>query len=205
MKSDKRTRFLVFLAISSLSAIVGCARSPGPSNSSPGAVAAEFLLTDEPADAIGVIECRTRLEAAEGPQDVVVIGQIDGLGQPTWDPERAIFMIADLSLATSEDQQDQDLDAKHDADNCPFCRAKKKKELAGLAMIQVVDATGQNPSVDARDLLGLEDGATIVICGTAELDSIGTLCVQTSKIFVRPLQALRRRCACYGCPLRSAL
>ena len=61
------------------------------------------------------------------------MGRIDGLSQPTWDPERAAFMLADLSLAAKPagDDEDHDETPKHDAENCPFCKVKTKKELAG--------------------------------------------------------------------------
>jgi hypothetical protein len=166
----------------------GCGNSSGTSGGSVGAARAKYLLATEPAAAQSVMDVHSQLEEQKAPADVVIVGRIGGLGQPTWDPEQAAFMVADLSLAQEAEaaQEHHDETPKHDADNCPFCRVQKKKELAGLALVQVVDAEGSVPPVDARELLGLCDGQTIVIRGKGEVDSLGTLVVRTDGIYVRP-------------------
>ena len=75
---------------------------------------------------------------------------------------------------------------QHDAEACPFCRAEKKKQLASTALVQVVDAEGQVPAVDARKLLGLEEGQTIVVRGEAQIDGLGNLAVRAAGVYVRP-------------------
>jgi len=74
----------------------------------------------------------------------------------------------------------------NDADNCPFCRAKKAKLLASTALVQVVDAEGNVPAMDARKLLGLKEGRTIVVRGEAQIDGLGNLAVRAAGIYVRP-------------------
>ena len=77
----------------------GCLDSTGTDRDAAGAAGADFLLNAEPEAAQSVVDVRTLLEEKKEPTNVVVVGRIDGLGQPTWDPERAAFMLADLSLA----------------------------------------------------------------------------------------------------------
>ncbi len=122
----------------------GCLDSTGTDRDAAGAAGADFLLNAEPEAAQSVVDVRTRLEEKKEPTNVVVVGRIDGLGQPTWDPERAAFMLADLSLAPTKasEEAEHDETPKHDAENCPFCREKQKKALAGLALIQMVDPSG---------------------------------------------------------------
>jgi hypothetical protein len=166
----------------------GCLDSTGTDRTAAGAAGADFLLNAEPEAAQSVVDVRTRLEERKEPTNVVVVGRIDGLGQPTWDPERAAFMLADLSLAPTKasEEAEHDETPKHDAENCPFCRAKQKKALAGLALIQMVDPSGTIPAVDARQLLGLSDGQTIVVRGEGQVDKLGTVVVRASGIYVRP-------------------
>ena len=165
--------------------LTGCGNSASGPRADASTDGAKYLLSDEPADARGVVEIRKAIEESGKPAEVVVVGRVGGLGQPTWDPDRASFMIGDLSLK-GEEEADHDGAPKHDADACPFCRAKKKKQAAGLAMIEIVDRRGEIPSVDARDLLGLSEGQTIVLRGSVELNSLGNLIVRTSGIYVRP-------------------
>jgi len=166
----------------------GCGRSTGPHYGAARAAGEKYLLNAEPAVAQSVVDVRALLEEQKAPADVVIVGRISGLGQETWDPDRAAFMVADLSLAGHEEAaaDKHDETPKHDAEACPFCRVKKKKELAGLALVQVVDADGSTPLVDARRLLGLQDGQTIVVRGQGEIDKLGTLVVRTQGIYVRP-------------------
>ena len=76
----------------------GCQKSSDTDRGATSAAAAEYLLDAEPAAAQSVVDVRALLEEKKEPTDVVVVGRIGGLGQPTWDPEQAAFMIADLSL-----------------------------------------------------------------------------------------------------------
>lgn len=166
----------------------GCRQSTGVNLGAASASGAKYLLDAEPPAAQSVVDVRALLEEKKAPADIVVVGRISGLSQPTWDPEQAAFMVADLSLAGEEQaaEDEHDETPKHDAEGCPYCRGKKKKELAGLALVQVVDADGSIPSVDARELLGLQDRQTIIVRGQGEIDKLGTLVVRANGIFVRP-------------------
>jgi hypothetical protein len=145
-------------------------------------------LATEPAAAQSIVEARGGLEGKPAAQDVVLVGRIDGLSQPTWDPQRAAFMLADLSLQAKSDAggESHDETPKHDAENCPFCKVKSKKELASLALVEVVDELGSVPQVDARELLGLKDGQVVVVRGQGQVDDLGNMVVRASGLFVRP-------------------
>ncbi len=163
--------------------VAGCGGTQDGAAGSVSAAGKQFLLSQEPDAALEVLKARATLEESGEPCELVLVGRIDGLGQKTWDPDRAAFMLADLSLKSEEPEHDDN--AKHDADNCPFCNAKKQDELAGLAMVEIVDANGNVPQVSAQELLGLTEGQTVVLRGKAKLDKLGTLVVRTSSIFVR--------------------
>jgi len=177
------TLFLFGTTCTACLVLAGCANST--SSESGGAVNGQaFLLREPPADPLGVMACRERLEERDEPLEVSLVGRVGGLSQPTWDPEQAVFMVADLGLEQHEASED---DAPpHDADNCPYCRARKQKELAGLAMIKLVDAQGNTPAVSARQLLGVSEGQTIIVQGTAQLDpNLGSLLVETRGVYVQ--------------------
>jgi len=176
-----------FVLVGLLSA--GCERTSAPGEPDSGESAAVYLLTDEPPGARGVLEVRAELESNDQPGtavDVVLVGRIGGVEGATWDPDRAAFSVQDLSAV---EHAKVDEAPQHDADSCPYCREGKKKRLASTALVQVVDAQGNVPSVDARKLLGLEDGQTVVVRGTAQIDSLGNLTVRAAGVFVRPESA----------------
>jgi hypothetical protein len=144
------------------------------------------LLKDEPPGARGVLDIRADLESREKPEEavgVVLVARIGGVEGYTWDPNRAAFTVQDLPAAEHAESEET---PQHDAENCPFCRAKKKKLLASTALVQVVDSQGAVPAVDARKLLGLEEGQTIVVRGEAQIDGLGNLAVRAAGVYVRP-------------------
>jgi hypothetical protein len=171
-----------------LCSMMGCESADrGSSGRAPGGE--KYLLATEPSPAQSIVESRSDLEGQSTAQDVVLVGRIDGMSQPTWDPQRAAFMLADLSLpakSTSGEDEAHDETPKHDAENCPFCKVKTKKELAALAMIEMVDEQGTVPKVDARELLGLKEGQVVVVRGQGQVDDLGNMVVRASGLFVRP-------------------
>ncbi len=165
--------------------LAGCARTADHDARTPGGSAA-YLLAEEPQGAKGVLEIRAGLEsggATESAAEVVLVARIGGVEGAIWDPARAAFTVQDLSAV---EHADVDEAPQHDADSCPFCRAEKKKKLASTALVEVVDAQGNVPVVDARKLLGLKEGQTVVVRGHAQIDSLGNLAVRAAGVFVRP-------------------
>ena len=166
--------------------LAGCNRSEVRDAAQADGPAAAYLLKDEPPGARGVLDIRADLEGREKPEEavgVVLVARVGGVEGYTWDPNRAAFTVQDLPAA---EHAESDETPQHDAENCPFCRAEKKKLLASTALVQVVDAQGAVPAVDARKLLGLEEGQTIVVRGEAQIDGLGNLAVRAAGVYVRP-------------------
>ncbi len=182
---NRRGDAAVALALAGL-LLAGCSRSAIRNAGQADGLAAAFLLKEEPSGARNVLDIRAELEGREkrgGAIPVVLVARIGGVEGATWDPNRAAFTVQDVPAAGPAES---DPPAQHDADNCPFCRAKKKQQLASTALVQVVDAQGQVPAVDARKLLGLEEGQTIVVRGEAQIDGLGNLAVRATGVYVRP-------------------
>src|SRR5262245_8783851 len=78
----------------SLGMLAGC----GGSEAKLAQARARFLLAEEPADAIGLMELR------ESPQsgDVVVVGRVGGVSEP-WSKGQALFVISDPSADGCEE------------------------------------------------------------------------------------------------------
>jgi hypothetical protein len=144
------------------------------------------LLNDEPPGAQGLLEIRAELEKRDTSAqraEVVLLARVGGAEGSTWDPACAAFTVTDLSLVPEGTETHGA--PQHDADTCPFCRAKKKKRLAATALVQMVDAQGKVPAVDARKLLGLTESQTIVVCGEARIDGLGSLAVRARSLYLR--------------------
>jgi hypothetical protein len=145
-----------------------------------------YLLAEEPPGARGVLETKTALEESEDPAqpvDLVLVGRVGGVAGFIWEPDRAAFTVLDSTVA---DSGHADGPVGHDADNCPFCRANKKKALAATAMVRLVDERGEVPAVNAQTLLGLAEGQTVVVRGQGYIGGLGNLVVDANSLFVRP-------------------
>ena len=180
---DLRLSGIPPLAIS-LILLVGCAPAP-PGNGAATREAEVQLLKEEPLGARGVLEIKEDLASREAPDQwtsVVLLARIGGIDDQTWDPNRAAFVVIDLS---SVEEVSQHAATEHDSDQCPFCREKKRKLLESTAMVEIVDVSGEVPSVDAQTLLGLEQGQDIVVRGEARIDSLGSLTVRAAGIYLR--------------------
>src|SRR5262249_43568391 len=136
-----------------------------------------YLLTDEPNGAKGVIEARK--DAKDG-DEVVVLGRIGGNARP-WVEGRAAFWIGDDSLKACKDTQD---------DDCPtpwgYCCTPKEELVKAMATVKVVDEQGQTVAKDARELLGVKELQTVVVRGRAKRDEEGNLTVLVAAVYARP-------------------
>jgi len=149
---------------------------------------ARFLLAEEPAGAVGILEHREAIGAPatdvdvapEEPMpaaDVVLWGRIGGK-KHTWSERSAEFVITDPTFAL------QAGDHACTDDNCPFCKDKHDAASAE-AIVSLIDDQGQVPAVDARRLLPLEEGQMVVIRGQAEVNSLGLLTVRATGLYLR--------------------
>jgi hypothetical protein len=135
----------------------------------------QFLLAEEPAGAIGILDFR---EAPPAEPEVALLGRIGGV-KTTWSTESAEFLITDPA-------HEPEAAGKHVCtdDNCPFCKGKQKLDSAE-AIVMLTDAGGRVPAVDARRLLPLAEGQLVVVRGKAEINPIGQLVVRASGVYVR--------------------
>jgi len=142
------------------------------------------LLGEEPSGARGVLEVKAELESREKPDqwaDVVLVGRIGSIEGETWDPDRAAFVVVDTSYVEPENTHES---PQHDADNCPFCRANRKKLFDRTALVELLDSTGQVPPVHAGKLLGVDEGQTVFLQGEGRIDGLGNLAIRATGVFV---------------------
>src|SRR3954468_13327334 len=90
--------------------IAGCGRGSQHAN-----LGRRFLLPDEPAGAIGIIDYH---ESEPKATDVTLVGQI-GFKNLKWSTQSAMFLLIDPTEAMEVGGH-----VCHD-ENCPFCKGKK--------------------------------------------------------------------------------
>jgi len=139
-----------------------------------------FLLADEPAGAVGILDFREALPADEETtaQEITLLGRIGG-GDPTWSSQSAAFLVSDPSHEIAADSQHVCT-----SDNCPFCKAKKSEDKSH-AIVMLTDGDNRVPPHDARKLLPLEEGQMVVVRGRAEINALGQLIVHARSLYVR--------------------
>lgn len=143
-------------------------------------VGQQFVLAEEPAGAVGILDYRESLpEGAEPePAEVALLARIGG-GNPTWSSQSASFLVCDPShLVAAESQH------VCTSDNCPFCKAKKGEDKSH-AIVMLTGSDNRVPPHDARKLLPLEEGQMVVVRGRAEVNALGQLIVHARGVYVR--------------------
>jgi hypothetical protein len=161
----------------------GCGGNSGAGSHELMAEGRQFLLTDEPAGAIGILEFREETPAevdgdSAEPRDIVLLGKIGGGGQATWSPTSAEFMLIDPTFELEAG------DHICTDGNCPFCKGKDEKDKA-QAIVSLVGADGRVPDAPVRKLLPLEEGQIVVVRGQAEVNSLGVLVVRANGLAIR--------------------
>ena len=173
------TRNTIFLGLAlAASLLAGCGQNENPSgNASTGGGTAgaesDYLLAVEPSGAVGVVEAR---ETIQNDDEVTLVGRIGGDAKP-FVKGTAAFTIVDLSLKPCPD--DEGCPAPWDY-CCDFDKLPSHK-----AMVKVVDDQGSLVSVDAKELLGVEELATVVVRGRAKRDEAGNLTVLADGVYLR--------------------
>jgi hypothetical protein len=139
---------------------------------------AKYILAEEPAGAVGVLDART---GQTDLHNVVVVGRVGG-PHATWEKGKATFVISDPSV--DHDHANQ---PGHDEDNCPFCKARKKagKTPDPTAIVQIRGDDGHILPIDAQELLNIREGQLVVVKGSGDIDTIGNLIVAASGVFIR--------------------
>jgi len=163
--------------VACLATVVGCAQSAAGPSPEHAALGQKFLLAEEPGGAVGIIDYRES-PPTEEQADVTLVGRIGG-GKLTWSNQSATFLLSDPTHEIGAG-------AEHEchSDNCPFCKGKTNADHA-QAIVMLMGSDGKVPAVDARKLLPLEEGQTVVVSGRAEVNAIGQLVVHARGLYVR--------------------
>jgi len=160
-----------------LALLLGCAqRAPAPSGEH-AALGQKFLLGQEPAGAVGILDFRESPAAAQA-ADVALVGKIGG-GKLTWSSQSASFLLSDPAHAIAAGSEHE-----CHSDNCPFCKGKQGADQS-RAIVMLTGDDGKVPSIDARKLLPLEEGQMVVVSGRAEVNALGQLVVYARGLYVR--------------------
>lgn len=176
MKSLALTLFAIAPA---LSALVGCGTAPA-TEARTSRVAAkvdgtQFLLSEEPDGAVGVIAAR---ESAQDGEPLVLVGRIGGTANP-WIEGRAAFTLLDASMTVVAEGEDTAEGQICTGDCCATER------LACTNLVKIIDAKGQVVQVDCRELLGLKESDMVVIQGTAKKDNTGNFSMLANRLYIR--------------------
>jgi hypothetical protein len=164
------------LFVSAVAVFAGCSETNSGPNG-PSADGAKYLLTSEPAGALGVLDARKTTKDGD---DVVIVGRIGGREDP-WGNGQATFSIVDPSLLACTDRE---------GDNCPtpwdYCCVHPEELHAGMATVKIVDDKGDAVQKPAKELLGVKELQTVVVRGRAQRNDKGNFIVLATGLYVRP-------------------
>lgn len=162
-----------------LTVAAGCSQqsSENAYNPSPTDIdVSRYILAEEPAGAMGVIEAR---EKAQNDEPVVLVARIGGSKTP-WIDGRAAFMVIDAGMTLVADGTDSG-----EGEIClDSCCASLLTDCTTL--VKIVDADGQVVPVDARQMLKADVNDMIVIRGKINRDNDqGSFAVLADGVHVR--------------------
>lgn len=172
-----RWTFLALIAVApALPLLTGCGSAPAAEATAPSDIkGSDFLLSEEPDGAVGVIAAR---EAAEDGVPLVLVGRVGGSANP-WIEGRAAFMVLDASMSVVAEGEES---AEGELCTGDCCATER---LACTTLVKVVDASGQVVPVDTRKLLGLKESDMVVVEGTAKKDKSGNFSMLVNHVFIR--------------------
>lgn len=169
--------FLTVLAVSpAFVGLSGCESTPATRPTAQSDIdGRQFLLSEEPDGAVGVIAAR---ESAQDGAPLVLVGRVGGSVNP-WIDGRAAFMLLDASMSVVAEGEDS---AEGELCTGDCCATER---LACTTLVKVVDAGGQVVQVDSRKLLGLKESDMVVVEGTAKKDKSGNFSMLATRVFIR--------------------
>ncbi|MCC7425187.1 MAG: hypothetical protein IT428_33370 [Planctomycetaceae bacterium] len=133
-----------------------------------------FLLTEQPADPVGVGAAR---KESKDEEEVTIIGRIGGSTKPFIEGMAAFTIV------------DPKLDPCPDDEGCPtpwdYCCTKGSDLKGNTALVKLVSGDGTPVAKDARNLLGVKELTHVVVHGKAKRDEKGNLTVVAEKVFVK--------------------
>ena len=172
-------QILTLLAVASLPFAAGCGKGSDLTATAAHATVvnidgSQFLLSEEPDGAVGVITAR---ESAEDGKPLVMVGRIGGAANP-WIDGRAAFTLLDASMTVvAEGEMAEGAVCTGD------CCATER--LACTAVVKVVDGDGQLIAIDSRQLLGVKEADMVVVEGKAQKDKAGNFVMLASRVYLR--------------------
>jgi hypothetical protein len=174
-----KTSVLAFTLSSALALIAGCGSKSDVGTRSVDSHASvgssKYVLTDEPDEAIGIIEAR---ESANDGDPIVVVGRIGGTTNP-WVDGRAAFTLLDASMVLVPEGTESEEGELCTGDCCAAERAH------ATMLVKFVDDVGRVLAVDSRRLLGLSENEMVVVRGKAAKDESGNVALIADGVFVR--------------------
>lgn len=149
------------------------ARSDRSSRAGAAALPEGLFVDKAPAEAMDV--CDARKQAKQG-KPITIRGRIGGIAQPIADGY-AMFLVIDQ-------------DFKLCKDGCAdLCHISRDKVTAGMATIQVADASGKPLKASLRGVNGLKPLSKVIVAGEVATVTDNVLIVNAKKIFVAKAQA----------------
>ena len=190
---------LVCAACVSLLLLGGCAE--GPVKADPAVVAelrSRYLLGEEPAGAVTPVGWREEQdesadEAEIADREAVLVGRIGGMPNPfteteaayPWRENEATFFLVDPATAAEFAEHAEEQGDDHAAD-CPFCAREAANKTSSIVAVTFVSSDGKPTPIDARELLGVAEGDTVVVRGKLSLVLPGDLLVmKASGLYTR--------------------
>ncbi len=180
---------LAVFAISATS-LTGCAK--GPVKADPAVVAklrSQLLLAEEPAGAVTLLEWR---EAEQETDMITLVGQIGGMPNPwgdsapdfPWRAGEATFFVVDpATVAEFTGHTEEEADA-HAAD-CSFCARKASTKTGSITAVSFLSGDGKAIPIDARELLGVKVGDTVIVRGKPKPLGDDLLILEAEGLFIR--------------------
>lgn len=186
--------------------LVGCAKPTATPEQR--AAAKQFMLTDEPSGAVGILDYRESItpvvsKEADGeatsPSTSIDTDNATAVATTevavATEPKSVVLLgkIGGGKLTWSRESaefviSDPALDLEAHAacvdDGCPFCKDKSNAE-AGRALVRLREASGNILNVDARKVLPVEEGQMVVVRGMASVNAVGQLVVDADGIYIR--------------------
>lgn len=155
--------------------VIGCSQADPPGQTGGGdpqaaSLAADFLLTAEPAQAKGVADAR---KTAEDGDQVAVVGRVGGAEEPFVEGIAA-FLITDEALKPCDD-----------GCQIPWDYCCSPDLPSSKAMVKLVDDQSRTVETDARQLLGIKELQTVVVRGRAKRDDAGNLTLLADGVYIR--------------------
>ena len=136
-----------------------------------------LVLSADPGGSVTIEEARSNIESETR---IVLTGRIGVADLENWCAEdEAMVYISEGSPDSHYNTSDG-----HDPSTCPFCKRKWKVEDS-IAIVNLVDGSGQRIPLHAGKLFDFQKGDIVVVQGTASLNDEGYLVVDATGLFLQ--------------------